>query len=72
MTLKILFSIPQILYSIQKEHQLLKKIVANQNIDIVISDNRFGLWSKEVYSIFITHQLEIQLPKWMTFMNGFR
>jgi len=71
MTLKMLFSIPQILYSIQKEHQLLKRIIASQNIDIVISDNRFGLWNKKVYSIFITHQLEIQLPKWMKFMNGF-
>lgn len=64
MALKMLFSILKILYSILKEHQHLKKILVEQPIDIVISDNRFGLWNKSVYSVFITHQLEIQIQKW--------
>ena len=71
MTLKMLLYIPKILYGIQKEHQQLKSLITSHNINIVISDNRFGLWNKKVYSIFITHQIEIQLPKWMRFMNGF-
>ncbi len=65
MVLKMLFSMPKILYGIVNEHKQLKKILANNDVDIVISDNRYGLWSKNVYSIFITHQLEIQLPEWM-------
>ncbi|MEN8119506.1 MAG: glycosyltransferase [Bacteroidota bacterium] len=70
MAFKMLFSIPKILYGIQKEHQQLKKIVANQNVNIVISDNRFGLWNKNIYSVFITHQLEIQLPGWLKLMQS--
>ena len=32
------------------------------NIDGIISDNRYGFYSKTKKSIFITHQLEIQSP----------
>ncbi|MEA3317247.1 MAG: glycosyltransferase [Bacteroidota bacterium] len=54
--------IPKILYYTIKEHFLLKEIIDKYNIDIVISDNRYGLWSKKAKSIFITHQLMIKLP----------
>jgi UDP-N-acetylglucosamine transferase subunit ALG13 len=62
LVLKIIFSIPKIVNSIWQEHQILKKIIIKKKIDIVISDNRFGLWNKSVKSIFITHQLMIKLP----------
>lgn len=45
------------------EHLRLKRIIKKHNITTVISDNRYGLWSKKVKSILITHQLFIQLPK---------
>lgn len=59
---KMFFSIPKILFGIYREHQSLKKIISEKKIDIVISDNRFGLWNKEIKSIFITHQLMIKTP----------
>ncbi len=59
---KIIFSIPKIVNSIWREHRILKKIIEEKKIDIVISDNRFGLWNKRVKSVFITHQLMIKLP----------
>jgi UDP-N-acetylglucosamine transferase subunit ALG13 len=62
MTVKMFLSLPSILLGIIKEHQLLKKIIADNNIDIVISDNRYGLWNKSIRSIFITHQIGIKLP----------
>ncbi len=62
----LLALIPKILYHTIKEHFLLKKIIVAHNIDIVISDNRYGLWNKHVHSIFITHQSMIKLP------NGFK
>src|ERR1019366_5512486 len=60
MILKMFFSIPKIVNGIYKEHQILKKIIKEKKIDIVISDNRFGLWNKKIKSIFITHQLMIK------------
>ncbi len=61
-TLKFMRSIPQILKSIYKEHQLLDQLIDEYNIDLVFSDNRFGLWNKKVKCIFMTHQVMIKSP----------
>lgn len=62
MFLKMLFSIPKIMIGIYREHNELKEIIKNKKIDIVISDNRFGLWNKKIKSVIITHQLMIKTP----------
>lgn len=58
----MLKQIGNILIGTYREHRLLQKIVAREGIDTVISDNRLGLWSKSVNSIYITHQLMIKSP----------
>jgi len=60
--LKILLQAPKILWRIYSEHQWLKLLIAKEQIDLVISDNRFGLFTKKIPSIFITHQLQIKAP----------
>ncbi len=60
--LKILSQVPKILSSIYEEKKWLKKLVAEEKIDLVISDNRFGLSHAGIPCIFITHQLEIKTP----------
>jgi len=62
MVLKMLVSMPKILFGIIKEHYQLKRIIKQNNIDIVISDNRYGLWNKKVHTIFISHQVFIKTP----------
>ena len=62
MILKMLFSLPKIMKGIKEEHTQLEKIIDEYNIDIVISDNRYGCWNKKVKSVFITHQLMIKAP----------
>ena len=59
---KILKQTPKILRAIYKEHRWLKNVVTTHQIDIVFSDNRYGLYHKEATSIFITHQLRIKAP----------
>jgi hypothetical protein len=58
----LLIQLPAIIVTIIREHFTLRQIVRNQNIDMVISDNCFGLWNRSVKSIFITHQLHIKVP----------
>ncbi len=63
----ILQVIPFLFYKI-KEHISISNIVSKQNIDIIISDNRYGIWHKKVISIIITHQLSPELSngyKWL-------
>jgi UDP:flavonoid glycosyltransferase YjiC (YdhE family) len=63
---KILWQIPKILIRIRQEHNYLKNIVDKYCIDLVIADNRYGLYSKQIPCIFITHQLTVQAPfKWL-------
>ena len=63
--ISMLFFFPSLVVSVYQEHRLLKRLIKEYKIDVVISDNRYGLWSSKVKSIFITHQLNIMLPaKW--------
>jgi uncharacterized protein (TIGR00661 family) len=65
MALAMAVKIPRLLLGFRQEHQFLKKLVGETGASLVISDNRYGCWNKEVKSVFMTHQLNIQLPAWM-------
>ncbi len=65
--LKITVQIPKIIIAAIREHFLLNKIIEKHKIDIVFSDNRYGMYSKKTKSIFITHQISIKLPKLLSF-----
>lgn len=50
-----------------REHFKLKTLISLHKVDVVISDNRYGLWSKSVKTVIITHQLNVIPPfpfKW--------
>ncbi|MEI6949108.1 glycosyltransferase [Paraflavisolibacter sp. H34] len=59
----LLLQIPRILSAIRRERHWLDHIVAAHRIDIVLSDNRYGLYHPKAYSIFMTHQLLIKTPR---------
>ncbi|MFD1314941.1 glycosyltransferase [Namhaeicola litoreus] len=43
----------------EKEYNCVDKLVAELKLDGIISDNRFGVYSKKVPSVYITHQLNV-------------
>lgn len=53
---------PQLLNAVLKENRHLKKIISENKIDGVISDNRLGCFSKKIPSVFISHQINLILP----------
>ena len=59
---KIVAQIPRILSALTEEHAWLKKVVDEEKIDAVISDNRYGLYHPQIRSVFVTHQLLIKAP----------
>jgi hypothetical protein len=63
---KIMFFLPKILIRIKKENTWLKAFIRLERPDAIISDNRYGLHHRGVFSVFITHQLHIKTPfgKW--------
>ncbi len=54
--------LPKIAKAIFQEHQLIEKIVEKHRINAIISDNRYGCYSRKVQSIFLTHQINIKIP----------
>ena len=72
MNFKMLSQMPGFLKSIKKEHQLLQTIIDEYQIELVISDNRYGFWTKKIPTVFITHQLFIQASlgkRWLNKIN---
>ncbi len=59
---------PEVFRQTGREHRKLKKIIWRYKINGVISDNRFGLSSRLVPCVFISHQLQLEMPKgWNVF-----
>ena len=54
---RLLLQIPKILKTIKLENEWLKESFARENWDLVISDNRYGLYHPKTKCIFLTHQL---------------
>lgn len=69
MALKMAFQAPKILAGIKKENRMLKNIIHDYKIDAIISDNRYGLYSKKNPCVFMTHQVFIQMPKQLDFLK---
>ncbi|MFA5833197.1 MAG: glycosyltransferase [Bacteroidota bacterium] len=62
--------LPTLFKGISDEHRLLESFITEYEIDAVISDNRWGVYSNRVPSIFITHQLRILLSKYIRWGQG--
>lgn len=50
--------LPRIRNVIRREHQWLRKLVDEENMDAVLSDNRYGLYHPHIPSVIMTHQLQ--------------
>jgi uncharacterized protein (TIGR00661 family) len=71
LSISMLIQSPKILIGIKKEYKLLENIIDDYKVDGVISDNRFGLSTKKVPCAFITHQLQIQSPYFISAIQQF-
>ena len=69
MALKMAKQSPAILSGIKSEKRFLRNLIKNFKIDAVISDNRFGLYNKNIPCVFLTHQLMIQTPRNLKFLE---
>ncbi len=56
---KIFLKLPQIKKTKNAEKTIVKQLVQSGKIQGIISDNRFGVRSKAIPSVFITHQLNV-------------
>ncbi len=64
-----LLQTPKILKTIKQENKSVAEILQKEKVDLIISDNRYGVRNEKVKSIFICHQIALQAPNRMRFMN---
>ena len=59
MWLNMMRSSPALIHAIRKEHNLLQKLIVSENIDLVISDHRLGLYTHLCECVIMAHQISI-------------
>ncbi|MBN1573094.1 MAG: hypothetical protein JW984_07860 [Deltaproteobacteria bacterium] len=59
---RLLALFPLMYRNIIREHRAIDQIVKENGYDLVISDNRFGAFAKDVPSLFISHQIRFSTP----------
>ncbi len=65
----IFLQLPLLIFSAVREHYLLKRLAREIRPSVIVSDNRFGFWHSEIFSVYVTHQLRIPFPRLMRFME---
>jgi uncharacterized protein (TIGR00661 family) len=60
MALNMVLQSRKLFNAIRAERKHVELLVKNENIDVIISDNRFGCRSSNIPSIYITHQSSIE------------
>ena len=67
--ISIFLQLPRIVVAAFREFSALKSLARELKPDIIISDNRFGFFHKDIFSVFVTHQLRVPFPKCLKFLE---
>lgn len=59
----MMIALPKLFLFSLRDHWRLHILLRKEHFDRVVSDNRFGLFSRKTECIYMTHQLQIRLPK---------
>ncbi|MDA3819553.1 MAG: glycosyltransferase [Candidatus Delongbacteria bacterium] len=63
--LKLFSQVPGLLRDLLYERTWIKQYVKRENPELIISDNRFGLFHSRVKSCYITHQVNVIMPHYL-------
>lgn len=69
--LAMLWNMPDVIKGMIREHRWLNNLLRHDFFDQVISDNRFGLWTRKTHCIYMTHQLMIKMPASLKVLEPF-
>jgi len=54
--------LPLMVHALAAERRILQRILAQETYHLIISDNRLGVYSDSIPSVFITHQIHFHFP----------
>ena len=64
------YILPSFLKNIKTDKQFVEHFCNTEKVDLIISDNRYGFRHKKIKSIILTHQLQLPIPKYLSFGKG--
>ncbi len=67
--LKFGAAVPAIMKGIKREHRELERIVSSEKYHRIVSDNRYGIYHRDIPSYLITHQLRFMAPHRISFIE---
>ncbi len=56
------WQLPRILYAVRSEQWATERLVREHGIQGIISDNRYGCFSRQAKSVILSHQLHLRVP----------
>ncbi len=68
--LSLVFIVIKLISNCMMDRVLLQRLIKDFDPDLIISDNRFCFWSRRVRSVYLTHQLQVEVPWALRFFNG--
>ncbi len=69
--ISVFLQLPLIIFSAIRENVALKRLAQQIRPSVIISDNRFGFFHRDIFSVYVTHQLRIPFPSSLRFMEPF-
>lgn len=67
--LRLILQAPKMVQTMRKEHKWLKAYVQENKPDVIISDDRFGMYHSDVKSYYVTHQINVLMPSYLKFLQ---
>lgn len=61
--LGLVWQLPSMGLSVFREHHHIRRLLESHRVDVLISDNRYGLYNRKVLSVLVTHQISPALPR---------
>jgi len=58
----LMLQLPLMVISVFREHHLTRRLLKKYPVDVIISDNRYGVYSQKALSVLVTHQVSPVLP----------
>jgi UDP:flavonoid glycosyltransferase YjiC (YdhE family) len=62
LALRFPFMVARVYRCAAREHAEIARLARECEADAIIADQRFGAWSRETYSVYVTHQLRVLMP----------
>lgn len=66
--LSLLLQVPKLIKAVIFEKKVIAKFITENDVVGIISDNRFGVYAKNIPSVYMTHQLQV-MTGWFTIFS---